>query len=199
MQDAVAALAKSTGMRIPARTRKGFTTRRNVSPPPSARPWTSSGRAAPDRHRRRIGIVAQSGGIGFAIYNRARPGYRTQLCDLDWQRVRSRRRRVLRLHGAGFFDRRDPAVHRGHSRHRKIPCRGAPRCEIGKPSSLQGRPLRRGERAAASHTASMAGWTRPTTPCSPNTALLSPMISRSRHHRSVAHHLATAKGTASPW
>ena len=71
--------------------------------------------------KRRIGIVAQSGGIGFAIKHRAKAlGVAISYVVSAGNEVRSRRRRISRLHGAGCFDRRDPAVHRGHPRRRQV-------------------------------------------------------------------------------
>ncbi len=73
MQDAIAALAKKTGMRISGPNAEGFysqvqrvaaTFSPTVDIKPNERPLVAT--------VRRIGIVAQSGGIGFAIYHRAK-------------------------------------------------------------------------------------------------------------------------------
>src|SRR5471030_3246380 len=73
MQDAIAALAKRTGMRISGPNAEGFysqvqrvaaTFSPTVDVKPNEQPVVAS--------QRRIGIVAQSGGIGFAIYHRAK-------------------------------------------------------------------------------------------------------------------------------
>src|SRR5450756_1915367 len=73
MQDAIAALARRTGMRISGPNAEGFysqaqrvaaTFSPTVDVRPNEQPLVAS--------RRRIGIVAQSGGIGFAIYHRAK-------------------------------------------------------------------------------------------------------------------------------
>ena len=100
MQDAIVALAKRPGMRISGPNAEGFLQRGPAaSPPPSARPSTSS-RAQPPlvATKRRIGIVAQSGGIGFAIYHRAKAlGVALSYCRQRRQRIRSRRRRIPRL------------------------------------------------------------------------------------------------------
>src|ERR1700716_4406785 len=72
MQDAIVALAKNTGMRISGPNAEGFysqvqrvaaTFSPTVDVKPGAPPLVAT--------RRRIGIVEQSGGIGFAIYHRA--------------------------------------------------------------------------------------------------------------------------------
>src|SRR5450756_433824 len=73
MQDAIVELAKRTGMRISGPNAEGFysdtlrlaaTFSPTVDVKPGARQLVAT--------RRRIGIVAQSGGIGFAIYHRAK-------------------------------------------------------------------------------------------------------------------------------
>ena len=73
MQDAIAALAKRTGMRISGPNAEGFYSEvqrvaATFSPTVDVKPNEPRLIAT----RRRIGIVAQSGGIGFAIYHRAR-------------------------------------------------------------------------------------------------------------------------------
>src|ERR1700722_19661099 len=73
MQDAVAALAKKTGMRISGPNAEGFYSEIQRV----AATFSPTVDIKPDEPRliassRRIGIVAQSGGIGFAIYHRAR-------------------------------------------------------------------------------------------------------------------------------
>src|ERR1700737_1058794 len=73
MKDAIVALAKKTGMRISGPNAEGFySQQRHVaatfSPTVDAQPDAASFVAT----KRRIGIVAQSGGIGFAIYHRAK-------------------------------------------------------------------------------------------------------------------------------
>ena len=73
MQDAIAALAKRPACGFPVPMRKAFTARCSASPRPSS-PTVDVKPDAPllVATRRRIGIVAQSGGIGFAIYHRAK-------------------------------------------------------------------------------------------------------------------------------
>ena len=73
MQDAIAALAKKTGMRISGPNAEGFYSEvqrvaATFSPTVDVKP----GEPPLVATRRRIGIVAQSGGIGFAIYHRAK-------------------------------------------------------------------------------------------------------------------------------
>src|SRR5947209_5404726 len=73
MQDAIVALAKKTGMRISGPNAEGFYSEvqrvaATFSPTVDVKPGEHRLIAT----RRRIGIVAQSGGIGFAIYHRAR-------------------------------------------------------------------------------------------------------------------------------
>src|SRR3981081_1321907 len=73
MQDAIAALAKKTGMRISGPNAEGFYSQlqrvaATFSPTADAKPGEKQLVAT----KRRIGIVAQSGGIGFAIYHRAK-------------------------------------------------------------------------------------------------------------------------------
>src|SRR5713101_3618537 len=73
MQDAIAELAKRTGMRISGPKAEGFYSEvqrvaATLSPTVDVKPHAPRLIAT----RRRIGIVAQSGGIGFAIYHRAR-------------------------------------------------------------------------------------------------------------------------------
>src|SRR5229473_8165935 len=73
MQDAIAALAKRTGMRISGPNAEGFYSEvqkvaATFSPTVDVKPGEPTLIAT----KRRIGIVAQSGGIGFAIYHRAR-------------------------------------------------------------------------------------------------------------------------------
>src|SRR5882724_10899414 len=73
MQDAIATLAKKTGMRISGPNAEGFYSQAQrvaatFSPTVDVRPDAPQLVAS----TRRIGIVAQSGGIGFAIYHRAR-------------------------------------------------------------------------------------------------------------------------------
>src|SRR4051812_20511928 len=73
MQDAIVALAKRTGMRISGPNAEGFLSEvqkvaATFSPTVDVKP----GHESPVATTRRIAIVAQSGGIGFAIKHRAK-------------------------------------------------------------------------------------------------------------------------------
>ena len=73
MQDAIADLARTTGMRISGPNAEGFYSEAQRV----AATFSPTVDVKPDAPRliattRRIGIVAQSGGIGFAIYHRAK-------------------------------------------------------------------------------------------------------------------------------
>lgn len=162
MQDAIAALAKTSGMRISGPNAEGFynapakiaaTFSPTVDVNPDAPPLIAT--------KKRIGIVAQSGGIGFAIYNRARAlgialstvistGNESDLgageC-LDYL-VQDPATDVILLFIEGIRD----------AEHFLAAARRA--ADIGKPVIVTkvGRSGA-GGRAAASHTASLAGWT----------------------------------------
>jgi acyl-CoA synthetase (NDP forming) len=161
MQDAIAALANRTGMRISGPNAEGFYSQvqrvaATFSPTVDVRP------DAPDlvATKRRIGIVAQSGGIGFAIYHRARAlgialsyvvsaGNESDLGAgefLDYM-VQDASTDVILLFIEGIRD-----VDKFLAAARRA-------AELGKPVIVTkvGRSGA-GERAAASHTASMAGW-----------------------------------------
>jgi acyl-CoA synthetase (NDP forming) len=161
MQDAIAALAKKTGMRISGPNAEGFYSEvqrvaATFSPTVEVKPEAPRLIAT----RRRIGIVAQSGGIGFAIYHRAKAlgialsyvvsagnesdlgageflDYMVQDCSTDVI--------LLFIEGIRDVDKFLAAARRA--------------AETGKPVIVTkvGRSGA-GERAAASHTASMAGW-----------------------------------------
>src|SRR6202023_563119 len=73
MQDASAALSKRTGMRISGPNAEGFySAAQRVAATFSPTVDVKPGEPRLIATTRRIGIVAQSGGIGFAIYHRAR-------------------------------------------------------------------------------------------------------------------------------
>jgi acetate---CoA ligase (ADP-forming) len=161
MQDAIASLAKKTGMRISGPNAEGFysqvqrvaaTFSPTVDVKPNEPPLVAS--------RRRIGIVAQSGGIGFAIYHRARAlgialsyvvsaGNESDLGAGEFLEymVQDASTDVILLFIEGIRD-----VDKFLAAARRA-------AEIGKPVIVTkvGRSGA-GERAAASHTASMAGW-----------------------------------------
>ena len=161
MQDAIAALARSSGMRISGPNAEGFFSEvqrvaATFSPAVDVKPGETRLIAS----NRRIGIVAQSGGIGFAIYNRARAlgialsyvvsaGNESDLGAGEFFDflVQDASTDVILLFIEGI---RDVA---------KFLAAAERAAEIGKPVIVTkvGRSGA-GERAAASHTASMAGW-----------------------------------------
>jgi acetyltransferase len=161
MQDAIVALAKRTGMRISGPNAEGFCSEvqrvaATFSPTVDIKP----GEPRLVATTRRIGIVAQSGGIGFAIYHRARAlgialsyvvsaGNESDLGAgefLDYL-VQDASTDVILLFIEGIRD-----VDKFLAAARRA-------AETGKPVIVTkvGRSGA-GERAAASHTASMAGW-----------------------------------------
>ena len=161
MQDAIVALAKKTGMRISGPNAEGFYSQAQrvaatFSPTVGVKPDTPQ----PVATIRRIGIVAQSGGIGFAIYHRAKAlgialsyvisaGNESDLGAGEFFEfmVQDSSTDVILLFIEGIRDV-DKFL---------VAARRA--AEIGKPVIVTkvGRSGA-GERAAASHTASMAGW-----------------------------------------
>src|SRR3954469_18689021 len=161
MQDAVAALARRTGMRISGPNAEGFFSQMQrvaatFSPAVDVKP----GVVPLVVTTKRIGIVAQSGGIGFAIKHRAKAlGVAISYCVstgneadlgagefLDYM-VQDSSTEVILLFIEGIRD-----VNKFLVAARRA-------AEIGKPVIVTkvGRSGA-GERAAASHTASMAGW-----------------------------------------
>jgi acetate---CoA ligase (ADP-forming) len=161
MQDAIVALAKKTGMRISGPNAEGFYSAAQrvaatFSPTVDVKPDAPKLVAT----KRRIGIVAQSGGIGFAISHRAKAlgiaisyvvsaGNEADLGAgefLDYM-VQDASTDVILLFIEGIRD-----VDKFLAAARRA-------AEIGKPVIVTkvGRSGA-GERAAASHTASMAGW-----------------------------------------
>ncbi len=161
VQRKIAELAARSGMRISGPNAEGFYNEikqvaATFSPTVDVKPDTPRLIAT----RRRVGIVAQSGGIGFAIYNRAKAmgiavsyvistGNEADLATgeiLDYL-VQDSATDIVLLFIEGI---RDPENFVAAARRA---------AEIGKPIivSKVGRTTA-GERAAASHTASMAGW-----------------------------------------
>lgn len=161
MQDAIADLARTTGMRISGPNAEGFYNElgqvaATFSPTVDVKPGAPRLLAT----QRRIGIVAQSGGIGFAIYNRARAlgialsyvvsaGNEADLgagAFFDYM-VRDASTDVILLFLEGV---RDTEMFLAAAKRA---------AETGKPVIVVkvGRSGA-GGRAAASHTASMAGW-----------------------------------------
>src|SRR5258706_9575084 len=161
MQDAIAALAKKTGMRISGPNAEGFFSEvqrvaATFSPTVDIKPNEPRLIAS----KRRIGIVAQSGGIGFAIYHRARAlglalsyvisaGNESDLGAGEfWDYMEQYAAPEVRLLYIEVI--RDVENFLGAAGRA---------AETGKPVIVTkvGRSGA-GERAAASHTASMAGW-----------------------------------------
>ncbi len=161
MQDAIVALAKRTAMRISGPNAEGFYSQvqrvaATFSPTVDVKPNEPQLVAS----RRRIGIVAQSGGIGFAIYHRAKAlgialsyvisaGNESDLGAGEFfeYMVQDASTDVILLFIEGIRD------------VDKFLAAAKRAAEIGKPVIVTkvGRSGA-GERAAASHTASMAGW-----------------------------------------
>src|ERR1700724_3654486 len=161
MQDRIAALAKKTGMRISGPNAEGFYSQvqrvaATFSPTVDVKPGVTPLVAS----RRRIGIVAQSGGIGFAFYHRAKAlgvalsyvvsaGNESDLGAGEFfeYMVQDASTDVILLFIEGIRD-----VDKFLNAARRA-------AELAKPVIVTkvGRSGA-GERAAASHTASMAGW-----------------------------------------
>jgi acetyltransferase len=161
MQDAIATLARRTGMRISGPNAEGFFSQvqrvaATFSPAVDVKPGVVPLVAT----KRRIGIVAQSGGVGFAYYHRAKAlgvavsyvvsaGNESDLGAgefLDYL-VQDATTDVILLFIEGIRD-----VEKFLAAARRA-------AELRKPVIVTkvGRSGA-GERAAASHTASMAGW-----------------------------------------
>lgn len=161
MQDAIVELAKKSGMRISGPNAEGFYSEvqhvaATFSPTVDVKPGVVDLVAT----KRRIAIVAQSGGIGFAIKHRAKAlGIAISYCVsagnesdlgagefLDYM-VQDGSTDVVLLFIEGIRD------------VEKFLVAAKRAAEIGKPVIVTkvGRSGA-GERAAASHTASMAGW-----------------------------------------
>jgi acyl-CoA synthetase (NDP forming) len=161
LQDDIAALARRTGLRVSGPNAEGFYSARSrvaatFSPAVDFKPSEETLTAS----ERRIGVVAQSGGMGFALFNRGRAQ------GLSFSHVISTGNEAD-LTASDFFDYlardadtaaimlfiegvRDPG---------KFVAAAAAAAERGKPVIVakMGR-TQAGERAARSHTASMAGW-----------------------------------------
>jgi len=161
MQDEIAALAKRTGMRISGPNAEGFFSSRaqvaaTFSPAVDVRPDVVPLVAT----ERRIGVVAQSGGIGFAYLNRAKAlglavshvvstGNESDLgagAFLDYM-VQDAATDVIMLFIEGIRDVDQFLAAAERAAEMKKPVIVT---KVGRTGA--------GERAAASHTASMAGW-----------------------------------------
>ena len=161
MQDRIVEIAKRTGMRISGPNAEGFVSEvqkvaATFSPTVDVKP----GHVPLVATRRRVGVVAQSGGIGFAIKHRAKAiGIAISYC------VSAGNEADL---GAGAFLEymvQDPSTDvimlfiEGIRDVEKFLAAARRAAEVGKPVIVTkvGRSGA-GQRAAASHTASMAGW-----------------------------------------
>jgi acetate---CoA ligase (ADP-forming) len=161
MQDQIVAIAKRTGMRISGPNAEGFMSEvqkvaATFSPTVDVKP----GHVPLHATKKRIAVVAQSGGIGFAIKHRAKAvGVSVSYCVsagnecdlgagefLDYM-VQDASTDVILLFIEGIRD------------VDKFLAAAKRAAEVGKPVIVTkvGRSGA-GERAAASHTASMAGW-----------------------------------------
>jgi acyl-CoA synthetase (NDP forming) len=160
-QRQIAALARRTGMRVSGPNAEGFYNEpQNVaatfSPTVDVDPAAPRLIATP----RRLGIIAQSGGIGFAIYHRAKAmgvavshvistGNEADLAagEIFDYLVQDATTDVILLFVEGIRD-----ADRFGAAARRAADVGKPVivCKVGRSSA--------GVRAAASHTASMAGW-----------------------------------------
>lgn len=161
MQDAIVALAKRTGMRISGPNAEGFLSEAQkvaatFSPTVDVKP----GHVPVVATTRRIAIVAQSGGIGFAIKHRAKAlGVAISYCVsagnesdlgagefLDYM-VQDASTDVILLFIEGIRDVDKFLVAARRAAEKRKPVIVT---KVGRSGA--------GERAAASHTASMAGW-----------------------------------------
>src|ERR1700759_130753 len=161
MQDQIVAIAKRTGMRISGPNAEGFMSEvqkvaATFSPTVDVKP----GHVPLVATKKRIAVVAQSGGIGFAIKHRAKAlGVAISYCVtagnacdpgagefLDYM-VQDASTDVILLFIEGIRD------------VDKFLVAAKRAAEVGKPVIVtKGGRSGAGERAAASHTASMAGW-----------------------------------------
>lgn len=161
LQEEIAALARRTGLRVCGPNAEGFHNdvahvAATFSPAVEVKPGEERLQAS----ERRIGVVAQSGGMGFALYNRGRAsglafssivstGNEADLTASDFfgHMARDAETAVILL----FLESvRDPPVFLAAAA--EAAARGKPvvAVKIGRSAA--------GERAARSHTASMAGW-----------------------------------------
>lgn len=160
LQDQVAALARRTGMRICGPNAEGF---HNEVDRVSATFSPAVDRAADDNPTacpRRIGIVAQSGGMGFALYNRGRAlglsfstvvstGNEADLTAADFLAHMAEDSETAAM--LLFLESvRDPAAFAAAASAAAEAGKFIVAIKIGRSAP--------GKLAAASHTASMAGW-----------------------------------------
>jgi acyl-CoA synthetase (NDP forming) len=161
LQEEIAALARRTGLRVSGPNAEGFySTRTQVAATFSPAVEPRAGEVLTLAGERRIGIVAQSGGMGFALYNRGRAQ------GLSFSHVVSTGNEAD-LTAGDFFaylaEDEDTAAILLFIEGVRDPERFLAAAETaarrGKPviAAKMGRTTA-GERAAASHTASLAGW-----------------------------------------
>lgn len=161
LQGEIAALARRTGMRICGPNSVGFYSERarlaaTFSPAIEVRP----GREPPPPSRRRAGVVSQSGGMAFSFYDYGRPlglgfshvvntGNEVDLTLSDFFAflVDDPDTAVILLVIEGI---RDPDRFLAAARAAALKRKPVIVCKIGRSQA--------GARAAASHTANMAGW-----------------------------------------
>ena len=161
LQDEIGALARRTGMRICGPNSVGFYSARaklaaTFSPTVEPRP----DRALPKPSGRRVGIVSQSGGLAFTAYDYGRRlglGFShivntgnevdVTLSDVFAHLVADLGTQVILLLVEGI---RDPATFLAAAQAAAIARKPVIVCKIGRSQA--------GARAAASHTANMAGW-----------------------------------------
>src|SRR5258708_21125497 len=161
MQDAIVALAKKTGMRVSGPNAEGFYSEaQHVAATFSPTVDVKPGQVDLVATRRRAAIVAQSGGIGFAIKHRPKAlGVAISYCGsagnqaalgagefLEYM-VQDSSTDVILLFIEGIRD-----IEKFLAAARRAAVIGKPVIvtKVGRSGA--------GERAAASHTASMAGW-----------------------------------------
>src|SRR6201993_62757 len=161
MQDRIVAIARRTGMRISGPNAEGFMSEvQKVAATFSPTVDVKSGHVPLVATRKRIAVVAQSGGIGFAIKHRAKAlGIAISYCVsagnesdlgagefLDYM-VQDSSTDVILLFIEGIRDVDKFLAAAKRASEMRKPVIGT---KVGRSGA--------GERAAASHTASMAGW-----------------------------------------
>jgi acetate---CoA ligase (ADP-forming) len=161
LQEEIAALARRTGLRVCGPNAEGFHNdvahvAATFSPAVEVKPGEEPLRAT----ERRVGVVAQSGGMGFALFNRGRAqglsfssivstGNEADLTASDFfaHMARDTETSVILL----FLESvRDPPVFLAAAAAAAAQGKPVVAVKIGRSAA--------GERAARSHTASMAGW-----------------------------------------
>lgn len=162
-QAEIAALARRTGMRVCGPNTEGFhneIARVSATFSPAVAPRPDAADAPLLASSRRIGVVAQSGGIGFALYNRGRAlGLRfSQVVTTGNEADLTAADFLDHMAGSADTDAillflesvRDPA---------RFVAAASRAARAGKPVvAIKAGRSRAGRRAAASHTASLAGW-----------------------------------------